>query len=293
MSSARAFLGGIIDYAGLFPPARLRMDDAVREYARYRRSGDNDLLGRFILPSSRVGEFSSAVRSFLSHDGTEAWRLSAIASAGSNADIDAIAEFNGEQAGVVVDAIEMPVHSTSEVEWAANHFGKSFALFLEPPLTPDCTALLTSIAKSGSAAKLRTGGVVPSAIPPAAAVLRFIDTCATLDLPFKATAGLHHAIRGQYSLTYESDAPRGVMFGYLNVFLAAAFRRSGLAGPALLDLLQEEDPSSITFDDAGVNWRGNVADAQCLRETRKSLAVSFGSCSFTEPVDEAKQLHII
>src|SRR5512140_1150502 len=110
MSSARAFLSGIIDYAGLFPPARLRMDDAVREYARYRRSGDNDLLGRFILPSSRLSEFSSAARSFLSDDGSNAWKLSAIVSSGNDADLDAISEFNGEHSGVVVDAIEMPVH---------------------------------------------------------------------------------------------------------------------------------------------------------------------------------------
>ena len=213
MSSARAFLNGIIDYAGLFPPARLTMDDAVREYARYRQSEDKDLLGRFILPSSRLDEFSSASRSFLSTDGSAHWHLSAIVSPGNDADIDAISEFNAEQSGVTVDAIEMPVHSTAEIEWAANQFGKSFALFLEPPLTPDCSDLLASIASSGASGKLRTGGVVPGAIPPAAAVLRFIDTCAALDLPFKATAGLHHAIRGSYSLTYEKDAPSGVMFG--------------------------------------------------------------------------------
>lgn len=267
------------------------MDDAVREYARYRQSSDNDLLGRFILPASRLGEFSSAAQSFVVRD--DSWKISAIVSAGNENDVNVISEFNAEQSGVFVDAVEMPVHAASEVEWAANHFGKSFASFLEPPLMPDCTDLLRSIAESGVAAKLRTGGVVPSAIPPAAAVLRFIQACATLNLSFKATAGLHHAIRGQYSLTYERDAPRGNMFGYLNVFLAAAFVRTGLRETDLLDLLQEEDASSIAFSDAGVTWRGNLADARCLDDTRKSLALSFGSCSFTEPVDEAKQLHLI
>lgn len=291
MSSARAFLGGIVDYAGLFPPARLRMDDAVREFARYCQSDERDLLGRFILPASRLCEFSSAARSFVARD--DPWRVSAIVSAGSETDTDVISELNAEQVGVIVDAIEMPLHSAIEVEWAANHFGKSFALFLEPPLGPHCTDLLSSIAQAGVAAKLRTGGVVPSAIPPASAVLQFIVTCAKLGLPFKATAGLHHAIRGEYPLTYEEDSPRAKMFGYLNVFLAAAFLRAGLPEPALLDLLQEEDPSSIEFDGDGVSWRGNVADGVCLADTRKSLAVSFGSCSFTEPVDEAKQLHLI
>ena len=134
---------------------------------------------------------------------------------------------------------------------------------------------------------------MPGAIPSAQGVLAFIETCAILALPFKATAGLHHAIRGQYPLTYENDAPRGKMFGYLNVFLTAAFVRAGLPEPALLDLLQEEDPASVSFNEKGVSWRGNFADARTLSDTRKSLAVSFGSCSFTEPVDEAKQLHLI
>ncbi len=269
------------------------MDDAVREYARYRQSSDNDLLGRFILPASRLGEFASAAKSFVASNDTGLWTVSAIVSAENETDIDSVSEFNAEQAGVEVDAVEMSVHSASEVEWAANHYGKSFDVFLEPPLTTDCSELLGAIAKSGVAAKLRTGGVVPSAIPPAVPVLRFIETCARLGLPFKATAGLHHAIRGQYSLTYEPDAPVGKMFGYLNVFLTAVFVRAGLPEAVLIELLQEEDPSSISFDDGGVTWRGHRADAQCLADSRKLLAVSFGSCSFTEPVDEAKQLHII
>lgn len=293
MSTARAFLNGIIDYAGLFPPARLRMDDAVREYARYRRSADRDLLGRFILPASTLDEFSAAAKPFLSDDDAEVWRLSAIASARNDSDLEDINDFNREHSGVVVDAIEMPVHSDDDIDWAAERYSDSFLLYLEPALVGESPALLHSIAKTGVSAKLRTGGIVPTAIPSATAVLGFIDTCDALALPFKATAGLHHAIRGEYPLTYETHAQRGMMYGYLNVFLAAAFHRAGLPASALLDLLEETDSASITFDAGGVSWRGNVADAEQLLETRRSLAVSFGSCSFTEPVDEARQLHLI
>lgn len=269
------------------------MDDAVREYARYRRGNDRDLLGRFILPASTLDEFSAAAGPFLSDDDPDIWRLSAIVSALNDSDLEDINDFNREHTGIVVDAIEMPVHSEDDVNWAAELYRDSFSLFLEPTLAGGSSALLHSIAKAGVSAKLRTGGVVATAIPPATAVLSFIDTCDALALPFKATAGLHHAIRGEYALTYETQAPRGMMYGYLNVFLAAVFHRAGLPASVLLDLLEETDSASITFDDAGACWRGNLADAAQLLAARRSLALSFGSCSFTEPVDEAKQLHLI
>lgn len=296
MKPARAFLAEIVDYAGLFPPARLRMDDAIREFARYANGDDRDLLGRFILPAPQLNDFAGAAISFA--DGQRnRWRLSAIVSAGKDADVEAIAAFNyahaNDEPGVLVDAIEMPVTIASEVEWAIQSFGHEFEIFLEPLSADDPSSLLAVIAKSGAKAKLRTGGIVASAIPSATSVIRFIDKCADLSLPFKATAGLHHALRGEYPLTYELGAPKGMMFGYLNIFLAAAFHRAGLPESALFDLLEEDDSSSITFDESGAWWRGNLAGESHLLAARKTLAVSFGSCSFTEPVDEARSMNLI
>ncbi len=53
-ASLRALLTGLIDYAGLFPPARLPLDQAIRNYARYRQEDDAWMLGRFIIPTSRL-----------------------------------------------------------------------------------------------------------------------------------------------------------------------------------------------------------------------------------------------
>src|SRR5207249_3714131 len=57
-SSLRALLGGIIDYAGLFPPAKLPLDQAIRRYAKYRRLDDRWMLGRFVIPAARLGELA-------------------------------------------------------------------------------------------------------------------------------------------------------------------------------------------------------------------------------------------
>src|SRR5262249_44337983 len=81
---------------------------------------------------------------------------------------------------------------------------------------------LDELKRAGGFAKLRTGGLKPDMIPGVDDVAEFIRACAERRLPFKSTAGLHHPVRKQHPLTYEPDAPQGVMHGFLNVFLAAA-----------------------------------------------------------------------
>ena len=51
-----ALLAGLVDYAGLFPPASEDMRDALENYASYRASDDRSALGRFIVPVSRLKE---------------------------------------------------------------------------------------------------------------------------------------------------------------------------------------------------------------------------------------------
>ena len=55
----RAFMTELIDYAGLFPPARLDLDPALRNYARYRNEADAWMLGRFIVPAARLQELAA------------------------------------------------------------------------------------------------------------------------------------------------------------------------------------------------------------------------------------------
>jgi hypothetical protein len=140
---------------------------------------------------------------------------------------------------------------------------------------------------------MRTGGVVESAIPVAADIVRFMRACSEHRVAFKATAGLHHALRGIYPLTYETDSPRGTMYGYLNIFLAAAFLEAGMDDVDLVQFLDESDPTALSVGDAGVRWRSFSITTHELRDTRQLIARSFGSCSFSEPVSEAKQLNLI
>src|SRR6185436_2132053 len=54
--SLRVLLADLIDYAGLFPPAALSMQDAVRNYARYAEGEHAWMLGKFVVPEARRAE---------------------------------------------------------------------------------------------------------------------------------------------------------------------------------------------------------------------------------------------
>jgi hypothetical protein len=83
------------------------------------------------------------------------------------------------------------------------------------------------------------------------------------------------------------------MFGFINVLLAAAFARSGADEGDIANLLEVRDANSIDFRGDGVQWRGREVGAADLGEARATLALSFGSCSFREPMDELGALGLL
>ena len=56
----RVLMNGLIDYAGLFPPAALDMATALRNYGAYRAGEYAWMLGRFVLPAARKGEVDAS-----------------------------------------------------------------------------------------------------------------------------------------------------------------------------------------------------------------------------------------
>jgi hypothetical protein len=158
-------------------------------------------------------------------------------------------------------------------------------VYAEVPLSE-----LDAVRRAGCFAKVRTGSVKPDGIPTVEDVAKFIRACAERRLAFKATAGLHHPVRAEYALTYEADAPRAVMHGFVNVFLAAAFAWHGR--PDIEPVLAEMDAAAFRFDDRA-HWRDWSLDAAQVREARTHFAHAFGSCSFEEPVHGLQALGLL
>lgn len=248
----RALLGGLIDYAGMYPPAALPLDAALANYNSYR-NGDYDwMLHWLVIGAADLPGVPASL------DGS----LSVLA------DSDTARAASLEAKGVIAVA-DKPVYC----EVAVSNLRE-----------------LDAVKASGCFAKIRTGGVKPEAIPSPADVAAFINVCAERKLAFKATAGLHHPIRAEYALTYEANAPRAVMHGFLNVLMASAFAWHGDRN--IEPIIAETDPSAFSFDDRA-HWRDKSLEAAQISDARTNFIHSIGSCSFDEPIHDLKALRLL
>jgi hypothetical protein len=289
MRSLHTLLAGAIDYAGLFPPAALDMATAVRNYAAYRRGKNAWALGRFIVPALRLAEFEKELVNTAS-DGQ--WRMSALAGASLEQDVATIFAFNTRRLAMI-DTIEITSSTVEEIKAIAGTVPSLLTTYVEIPLDPDPSSLVAAIHRSGLRAKVRTGGMTPGAFPSSARLARFIRVCATTGVSFKATAGLHHPIRSTYSLTYEPDSPEGIMYGFMNVFVAADVARVGGSTADVTAALEEQSLATIRISDTEIAWERYRADLATIATLRDSLAISFGSCSFVEPLEELTSLGLL
>jgi hypothetical protein len=184
----------------------------------------------------------------------------------------------------------LSVLSDTDYPGAAAIEAKRVVALLRPVYCEVPVSELDEVRRAGCFAKVRTGGVKAEAVPAVAEVANFIRECAERRLAFKATAGLHHPVRAEHALTYEPDAPRAVMHGFLNVFLAAAFAWHGR--PDIEPVLAETDPAAFRFDHRA-HWRDWSLTADEVRDARTHFAHAFGSCSFEEPVHDLQALGLL
>jgi len=266
----------------------------VRNYAAYLDGPHAWMLGRFVVPAARLTEFDSDAAALLPRgEGSRPWRLSALIGEDVRGAAERMLEFNcshwsGSDSGhAVVDVAELKVGEPDDIARLRAELPRSFTAYFEFPLSLAPEPFVAALSQAGerAGAKARTGGVTADSFPPAEQIVRFLQTCLAARVPFKVTAGLHHPVRGEYRLTYEHDGVCGTMFGYLNVFIAAAVLTAGGSAAEAAEVLAEESLANIEFGEDEARWGTHTFSLDTIRATRR-LAGAFGSCSFREPVDE-------
>ncbi|MBV9737532.1 MAG: hypothetical protein JO177_05125 [Candidatus Eremiobacteraeota bacterium] len=301
----RTLFERLIDYAGLFPPARLPMQRAAEEYEGIISGPYAWVSGRFIVLASQITELSDALDN-------RRFSVGAIVDAGSDArdwlakvqeKMRTLSAVRAESPFIEVEAIEVAVPAPTAARETFDPAIGQFAMashnamlrdlpaYVELPWTKRFDELLPSamfaLARSKLAAKIRCGGLDQSAFPSSAQIAAFLLTALENDVPFKATAGLHHPIR-------RVDASSGLlMHGFLNVLAASVFARQGADRAELEAILEERDAGAFRVTDVEFGWRHRRADVDAVAEMRKSGFISYGSCSFSEPIDDLIALGIL
>jgi hypothetical protein len=231
-------LQGLLDHAPLFPPASLPLSEALAEDGRASASDDAFALGRLVWPASRLAELPETQRAL----------------------------------SVLVDSPFEPRQRVEAVEGRVGDdldalAGLAEVAYVEVPLDDGLERTLAEIRRRGLRGKVRcaSDGTPPDRLG------SFLREARALGVAYKATAGLHHAVRTEHE------------HGLLNVLAAAVFGDEE-------DALAEEDPSAFELSPAAFRWRDRVAGPGELAEARSRRLQAVGSCSFFEPVEELRAL---
>jgi hypothetical protein len=303
MQSVRTLLAGILDFAGLFPPASLAMGPTVRGYATLRGGADAWLAGRLVVPVARLDEFEREARGLLPivperpEEDDAAWTITALTApageAGFVRDLAAIDDFNERHAlrgagAAVIDSIEVRAATAAEIDRALDLVPDEIYPYFELPAGVDPRGCIAALAGLDAGAQIRTGGTTADAHPSVETVAAFIGACAAAEVPFKATAGLHHPLR------HLASSVGCRQHGFLNVFLGAALRWHGAIDDAALALLlADERADAFRFADDGAGWADAYLTLAQLRAARERFAHSFGSCSYEEPLADLRGLGLL
>jgi hypothetical protein len=261
------------------------MEESVRKYASYRKGPDSWALGKFVVPVARLAEFEAKAAPLL--EPGEPWHLSALGGNDLSADLQVIEAFHDRHlSDARIDSLEIKAGSADEIRRAGETIGGRIETFYEVP-----SELIDAVQGVKGRAKVRTGGVKPGLVPSSEELARFL-LAARDKVAFKATAGLHHALRSIRPLTYDTGCDTDLLHGFLNVFTAAAFAFLK-QDRYIASILEERDARGFEFGEARLAWHGHEATRGQIQQFRDNFLLSFGSCSSEEPIAELKELKLL
>lgn len=260
----------LIDDAAIFPPGDAPLHDATATYGARREEWYAGLVGSFVLRDTDL----PLVRGFGAP-------LSVVVTGGAGqlaGPVGAAAKMGLEVAAVeiAVRDTDDPVGNVRRIDAAARAAEVDVPLVIEIPGPPTAQWLAAAdeVAASEHRLKLRLGHVDHDLVPDSATVAAWIDAALDRETRFKATAGLHRAVR--------HDPEGGGAHGFLNVLVATRVLWDGGSVADATDALEQRDGAALAASLSGPD----------LASARRWFT-SFGSCSVTEPLDDLISLGLV
>lgn len=283
MTAIPELFRGLCDDAAIFPPGNKPLDRAVPDHRTHVRSAHGALVGPFVLGAVKLIELPPLMQGMTQRS----FELSVTVPAPDG--VQAVVTTVALLPPAVLRAVEVAVPqdmAAAEVVPALDTAlagmdvaGGGLDVYVEVPRDGRRRELLARLAESPYRAKFRTGGVEAHLHPDEAELAEAIVACVRAGLPFKATAGLHHAVRN-------TDPKTGFeQHGVVNMLVATAAARSGAEAEEVARILAERDGASLAE-------RLRSLDAEAARGVRESFR-SYGTCSISEPLEELTELGLL
>jgi hypothetical protein len=329
-ASVRALLASIIDYAGLFPPAKLQLDRAIRNFARHRQSPEQWMLGRFVIPAARLGELEP-FSEILQQDPPMSFAVLGRGGATSDEfqrgfadDLQCIADFrerHGDKVNVDVFELKLP----DDMVQPQNHHAACYTVVrMADMIEAQGPPALTLFFEIGLAGDWRTS------VRQNLAILehltgygrtRFLGPykrcrqpgvklrCGGLQASaFPTQQQLGNVIVGCRERGFPIKATAGLhhpvrsfddnlrthMHGFLNLFVAMVLAATHpLNEDQVRHVIEDTDGGHFVFDDIGLRWNELWANLADITTIRQKFAIAFGSCSFDEPREDLRALKLL
>jgi hypothetical protein len=286
--SVPAWLTGLVDDAAMFPPANLPLDRAVAEHAAHRSSEYAELVGGFVVSDVKLPDLITHLqKTRLEGHESDPLPINVVVTGGAGA-IEPAVRWATRTPLLRLGALECALrdeddlaHNARRVCTALDALEEELAdvtVYVEPPRlvgepSHGWLAAVDELALRELPLKFRTGGVTADMFPTSGELATSIAAALDRELPFKCTAGLHHALP-------QTDPETGLAHhGFLNVLAATRVCLDGGDTPAAL----EETDAKILLDGL---------EPETLERTR-TWFTAFGSCSVLEPHDDLVELGLI
>jgi hypothetical protein len=263
---------GLCDDAALFPPGNAALGDAVQAHVAFVDAPYADMVGPFVVSANSLHSLAEHTRAC-----REMVQIAVTASVPAIqrtlADVDGM---TGVRLTALDIALGQEMAAGQVVPTIRNALaGREVTVYVEVPRDSRRNAVVRELAAGGLRAKLRTGGIRADLYPDERELAGSLVTLATAGVPFKATAGLHHAMRNTDPQT------RFEQHGFLNLLVAAQAASEGAPVGTVAHILAERDPAIV------------VAQVAKLDAEVRTAFRSFGTCSVNEPLDELIELGLL
>lgn len=278
VATTPALIAGLVDDAAVFPPGNAPLEVALTRHFAHGRAPYAACIGPLLVPSSAAERLVT-----LLDETPEAppLRVGVVGRPGTDTRrvVDAAATLAGHD-GIEVAGLEMGWFE------AWRDLPLTGPLVLELPRGPDQETALGDLAEAAAErrdvlAKFRTGPTPTWPWPAEAELAGVITAVVGRDIPFKVTGGLHHAVRGSYTVGGVPEENHGL----LNVILATSAALAGAAVTDLVEVLRIQEGRALAD-------RVAALDPRQVRAVRQSFR-SFGCCEVTDPLTELVDLALL